>query len=207
MWDEMVPVSDLVQPEGVLFANPNAPFKTYEEMVAYAKANPGVVSVSVDSVNGITGALLKLLEEGAGVQFKWVAGDESEVTIATISGDTNLLLGTWSDAGAYAESGDLVPIVTLSEQKLNLSMDVPCTGDFGVPISLGYFRAFTCFKGTPQEAIDAFAAAVKKVATENADWINWLEQNGMSNDYLWDGEEMRAICDTCYETMLEINQK
>ena len=207
MWDEMLPVCGLIQPEGVLFANPNAPFKTYEEMIEYAKANPGAVSVSVDSVNGITGALLKLLEEGAGVQFKWVAGDESEVTIATIAGDTNLLLGTWSDAGAYAESGDLVPIVTLSEQKLNLSMDVPYTGEFGVPISLGYFRAFTCFKDTPQEAIDAFAAAVKKVATENADWIAWLDQNGMSNDYLWTAEEMRAVCDTCYETMLEINQK
>ena len=46
---ELIPVSGLVQAEGIIFSSLKAPFSTVEEMIG-SKANPGKVSVAVDSL-------------------------------------------------------------------------------------------------------------------------------------------------------------
>lgn len=51
-------------------------------------------------------------------------------------------------------------IVVLAPQRNEMYPDVPCSGDLGFDVQLGFFRVFTAMKGTPQETIDAFAAAV-----------------------------------------------
>jgi tripartite-type tricarboxylate transporter receptor subunit TctC len=140
-----------------------------------------------------------MFEKGADVKFKWVTGGSDEATVAPIAGDTNLLLATWAETSAYCESGDLVPIVFLSNKRNPASPDTPCSGELGVPIDLGYFRVFTAMKGTPQEAIDAFEAAVHN-ACSKPEWEEWLTKNGMTNDYLWDSETEGEALKSFYET-------
>ena len=202
---ELIPVSGLVMAEGMLFANPNVPFKNAEEMIAYAKENPGKVSVAVDTPNGISGAVVAEFEKAAGVEFKWVTSDSGEDTISVIAGDVDMTVNTWSDTGAYVESGDLIPMIVMADQRNPSYEDVPCTKELGYESTLGYYRVFTAMKGTPQEAIDAFAAAVHKVATENTEWQEWLKANGMTNDYLWTAEELSDVFKNTYDTAVELN--
>jgi len=205
LMSELIPVSGLVMAEGMLFANPNVPFTDAQSMVEYAKANPEKVSVAVDTPNGITGAILTEFEESAGVKFKWVTSESGEDTISVIAGDIDMTCNTWSDTGAYVESGDLVPIIVMADQRNPLYPDVPCTKELGYTSTLGFYRVFTALQGTPQEAVDAFGAAVRKVATENTEWHDWLAANGMTNDYLWDAEELKAVIQNTYDTAVELN--
>ncbi len=138
--DELIPVSGCLQAEGAIFASKKAPFSNAQDMIAYAKAHPGEVSISIDAPTGTSGSLSNMFETGAGIKFKWVTGGTDEATIATIAGETNLLLGTWAEISAYCESGDLVPIVFLSNSRNKASPDTPCSSELGVPIDLGYFR-------------------------------------------------------------------
>ena len=116
-----------------------------------------------------------------------------------------MTVNTWSDTGAYVESGDLIPIIVMADQRNPLYPDVPCTKELGYESTLGYYRVFTALQGTPQEAVDAFAAAVHKVATENTEWHEWLSANGMTNDYLWDAATLKETIQNTYDTAKELN--
>ena len=114
----------------------------------------------------------------------------------TIKGIVILLLATWADSAAYVGSGDIVALCVLGTERNEVIGDVPSSAEVGVPIELGYSRMFTCLKGTPQEAADAFEAAVHR-ACKQAGWEKWLAENGFSNNYLWDhtetGEALKAF--------------
>ena len=205
LMSELIPVSGLVMAEGMLFANPKVPFKTAQEMIDYAKANPEKISVAVDTPNGISGAIVTEFEQAAGIKFKWVTSESGEDTISVIAGDIDMTVNTWSDTGAYVESGDLIPIIVMADQRNPLYPDVPCTKELGYESTLGYYRVFTALQGTPQEAVDTFAAAVHKVATENTEWHEWLSANGMTNDYLWDAATLKETIQNTYDTAKELN--
>lgn len=206
LMEELVPVSGLVMAEGMFFASPKAPFGTLEEMLAYCKEHPGEVSISVDSPNGISGAIISEFCHQADIELKWITSEPNEGTISVIAGDVDLVINTWSDAGAYVESGDLVPIVVMAQQRNDLYADVPCSGELGYESNLGYYRVFTALKGTPQEAVDAFGAAVQKVATTNEEWIEWLESNGMSNNFVYTAEELQEVIQTTHDMAVELKK-
>ena len=83
-------------------------------------------------------------------------------------------------------------MVVLTEDRLEAFPDIPCSGDLGYSAKLGFYRVFTALEGTPQESIDAFAAAVAKAASR-PEWEEWLKGNGMSNDYVYTAEELAEV--------------
>ena len=200
---EIIPVSGLVQAEGIIFGSKSAPFETIEEMIEYAKANPGQVSIATDSPNGITGALIVEFCNQADIELKWITSDSGEDNISLISGEVDLYIGTWSDAGAYVESGDINALVILSEQRSEYFPDLICAGDLGYEAKLGFYRVFTAMGDTPQEAIDAFAAGVQR-AVQNPGWEEWLATNGLTNDYVYDAEELGEVMNLSHEFGIEL---
>ena len=205
LMDVLKPVSGLVMAEGMFFGRTDAPWgNDINELIKYAKEHPGEVTVAVDSPKGISGAVISEFEKSAGVEFDWITSDSSEAYISVISKDIDICMNTWSDAGAYAVSGDLYALVTCAGQRNAAYPDVPCTAEIGVESTLGYYRVFTALEGTPDAAIDSFAAAVKR-ATENPKWQEWLAQNGMTNDYVWDKEELAAVLKNTYDSTVALN--
>ena len=204
LMEELIPVSGLVMAEGILFSRLNAPWTTVEEMIAYAKEHPGEVTVAVDSPNGISGAIMTEFETGAGIELKWITSDSAEGYISAIAGDVDLCINTWSDAGAYVDSGDLLALVVMADGRNEAYPDVTPTGELGIETTLGYYRVFTALKGTPQAAVDSFEAAVKR-AVENPEWQEWLAANGMTNDYVWTQAELGEVLNNTYETAVELN--
>ena len=196
--DEIIPVSGLVQAEGVFFSRTDAPWSNAQELIDYMKAHPGEVTCAVDSPTGISGAIVREFEKGAGVEFEWITSSPTEGFISTIAGDIDTCINTWSDAGAYAESGDLNATLLMAPQRNAAFPDVECAKEVGIEATLGYYRAFTAMKGCPQEAVDAFGAAVK-TASQDPEWIDWLGKNGLNNDYVWTPEEFQAAIDSTYE--------
>ena len=120
------------------------------------------------------------------------SSDSGEANISLISGEVDVYIGTWSDAGAYVESGDINALVMLTAERSALLPDIPCVGELGYTAQLGFYRVFTALQPTPQAACDAFAAAVMKAA-QNPEWIEWLHTNGLSENYVYTADELKAI--------------
>lgn len=195
---ELIPVSGLTSADGMFFASTVAPFKTVEEFIEYAKAHPGEVSIATDSPKGISGALIAEFCSQAGIELNWITSDAGEVLVSMMAGDVDLYVGTWSDAGAYVESGDMIALVNLSNERNSMYPDVPCSGDLGYEANLGFFRVFTAMGDTPQAAIDAFTEAVV-AASQNPEWEEWLAGNGMVNEYVYTAEELATVLQTAHD--------
>ena len=196
--DHIVPVTGLLQTEGMIFANPNVPFNDLDGMLRYVRANPGRVSISLDSPTGTAGVLLTMFAEQMGIDIRWIVGGGDENRIDTISGNADLLHATWNETAAYVHSGDLIPIAILADRRNPIIPDVPAVSEIGVNLTIGFFRIFTAMSGTPQGAIDAFEAAVHR-AVRHEGWQRWLLDNGISPDYVFTQEELGVVIRDTYE--------
>ena len=204
--DELVSVCGLVQADAIIFANPdNGKFTDLQSMVDYVQEHPGEVSCAIDTPQGVAGAALTQFAEGiGGFELNWVSSGSDDSITSVLAGDVDTLVANWTDCGAYVESGDLIAICTLSENQLDVLPDVPSSASIGAPVSIGFYRGFFAFEGTPQEAVDAFAAAVYKVATTSPEWAEYLENNALNNDYLWDGATLDTKVQESYDAFSEL---
>ena len=204
LMDVLKPVSGLVMAEGMFFSRTDAPWgNDVNAMIEYAKAHPGEVTIAVDSPKGVSGAVIREFERATGIEFDWITSDSAEAYISVISKDIDLCMNTWSDAGAYAESGDLYALLTMAQQRNAAYPDVTCAGELGIATSQGYYRVFTALEPTPDEAIDSFAAAVQR-ASQDPEWLEWLAANGMTNDYVWTKEELNEVLQGTYNAANEL---
>ncbi|WP_050523609.1 Bug family tripartite tricarboxylate transporter substrate binding protein [Pseudorhodobacter wandonensis] len=138
----------------------DSPFKTLEELLAFAKENPGKVRVGLDGVYNVQHLPLLSLEKTAGV-------DLNEITYKSSAETKKALLGGEIEAGivpshiiiAESENGSIKPIVDVMEVKPDYFADIPSLKDLGfTPSQL--FVGVIAPKGTPQDIQDILATAI-----------------------------------------------
>lgn len=200
-FDEITPLAGLLDASNVIFAGKDAPFSNYDELVAYAKANPGKVSIAVQSTTGIDGASMGQFLAKCGYELNMI-NYESEAVVSCISGQVDLIMNSYGECEAYVESGDLVPIILLDSVRLDKIPDVPCSADVGLDATLGPWFGFTCFNETPQEAQDAFVAAVMKCA-QDPEWKEFLTNLGYDASFACDSATFTAALNNTANTMKE----
>ena len=188
---EIQPLARLLNTYNVIFTRKDAPFTNYEELVEYAKANPGKVNIAVQSTTGIDGACMGKFLNACGLDLNLV-NFESEAVAACISGQVDLIMNTFGECEAYVESGDLIPIIQLADERNKNMPDVPCAKDLNLDAALENWFGFTCFKDTPIEAQDAFVEAVLK-CSEIPEWKEFLEKMGYNSGKACGKEEFAEI--------------
>lgn len=179
--NSLVGVTGTVYDLNVLYANPSLPYKTWEELVAYAKANPGKATMTLQSITGIDALCAKQLFEQAGIDVTLVSSDGAEAYALVIGGHAQMTLGSPADGLQYVEAGQLTPLITVAQKRSTALPNVPCSADFGLTAELGPWRVIMAKKGTPQAAIDSLEAAFQKVMRESKEWAEWKEANGLND--------------------------
>jgi tripartite-type tricarboxylate transporter receptor subunit TctC len=66
---EICPIARIVEDPGALIVQANSPYQTMEELVAYAKENPGAVSICTTGVGTDEHLAMLQLEESAGIDI------------------------------------------------------------------------------------------------------------------------------------------
>jgi tripartite-type tricarboxylate transporter receptor subunit TctC len=75
------------------------------------------------------------------------------------------------------ESGDIIPLIAMSENRVGAVPDVPCTKELGIDSFVGSWRAIYARTNTPQAAVDAMAVALKQ-AWDSPDYQDFMRQSG-----------------------------
>ena len=178
----ITPMCSLLSSKDVFFtSSKNSKFSDFDSLKEYALANPGKVTIAVQSTTGIDGASMGEFLAECGFDLK-IVNYEADATTACLSGEVDLMMSTYGENEAYIESGDMLPLIVLSDKRQAELPDVPCTVEVGIDATLGPWFGFTCFNDTPVEAKEAFEAAVAKVA-EGEEWQNFLLSLGYNVDF------------------------
>lgn len=144
-------------------------WENLEDMVADAKANPGVIRYS--TVFGSTTQYVgQMLERDAGITLDNIdVGEDSAGRMAALlGGQVDLLAVNYMNVKDYIESGDLICLGVMAEERVD-GIDFPTFVEQGYPNVVTAKKYEIKFpKGTDQAIIDKLAATCKEVVEDPA---------------------------------------
>lgn len=139
-------------------------FSDWESLTAYARANPGSVSIAnLGALGAMERVVMAQLEGATGLTFNQIAYDApAERYGALIGGHTDLLFEQPGDVRNFLEAGQMVPILTLLNERPALFADVPTHREIGAEFdALTRFRGFYVRAGTPEPVVTYLEAACR----------------------------------------------
>lgn len=176
---EFIPVAKLVHSINIIAGSKKAMdekgYHSFSEMVEYVKANPFMVSVGMLTATGADGAAMAQTIEGLDIQEIPYNGG-AEMNAALVGGHVDMMITGTSEIAGLIASGDVIPLLSLSENRMKMYPDLQCSGEMGIESYIGTWRGIMAKNGTPQEAIDTLVAAIKQ-AVETSEWQEFLANN------------------------------
>jgi tripartite-type tricarboxylate transporter receptor subunit TctC len=164
---DFVPVILVAGVPNVLVVNPSMQVNSVQELIAYAKANPGKLNFA-SSGNGtsihLSGELFKVM---TGVQMAHVPYKGSAPALTDLmGGQVQLMFDNLPSSLAFIKAGRLRALAVTSAQRSPALPDVPTVAESGVP----GFEASSWFgllapAGTPRDI-------VTKINADTAKWLS-----------------------------------
>ncbi len=161
--------------DSFLFVKTDSPFRTVQELLKHAQANPGklrVASTGFGSVDDVT--VLYLAQKG----YKMTTvpyPKPGERYAAALGGHAEVLYEQAGDVQQYVKAGQLRPLIIFAEKRHPAFPEVPASKELGLEIFLPQFRGIVAKKGTSPERIHTLGEAFLK-ASQTPEWKKFAEE-------------------------------
>ena len=173
---DIAPVASLIRQPQIMLANPSVTTQTVPELIAYAKANPGKItmaSAGVGSAGHLVGELFKMM---AGVDFVHVPYRGAGPALADLLGG-QVLISFAGVAGSieHVRSGKLRALAVTTAARSPALPDVSTVSEFVPGFEAGDWLGLGAPKKTPAAIVDklnseiAAALADPKITARFAD--------------------------------------
>jgi tripartite-type tricarboxylate transporter receptor subunit TctC len=156
---DIAPVASIGGIPLAMAVTPSLPAKTVPEFIAYAKANPGKVTMASSgngSVLHVAGALFEMM---AGVDLLHVPYRNSMFP-DLLSGQVQVVFSPVPAAIGYIQSGKLRALAVSTARRLDVLPDVPTVAEFVPGYEASGWLGLGAPKGTPANIIDTLNNAV-----------------------------------------------
>ncbi len=150
----------LVEGRLVLATSPQAPWKTFKELVAHAKANPGKLNYGSTSTAGLF-PMLALIQD-IGMEVTYIPFSSVPPYLVAI-GSGEVHMGIMGEAAAIT-LGDKVRVLALTgnQRSTTTLRDVPTFAELGHPQIRGNSFSLNAPVGIPKTASDKLHAAASR---------------------------------------------
>lgn len=148
----------------VLVVNPNSPFKTVQDIVAAAKAKPGVLTFSSGGIGGSHQLSAELFEQNAGIQMIHVPYKSGSAALTDLmGGNVDLMFDQMYSAVPSIKADKIRPLAITSKKRSPLLPNVPSFTELGYPkVEVLNWQGLIAPKGTPKAIIDKLNAAANE---------------------------------------------
>lgn len=174
---DLIPVALIATPPQVVVVNPKVPVSTLQDLVRYAKQNPGKLNYG-SAGNGSSHHL-------AGEQFKGITKTfithipykgAGPALSDLIAGQVDLMFDGLGSSAQHIRSGRIKALAVAAPRRSPAFPNVPTAAEAGVPgYEVSTWYAVFAPKGTPKEIVDRMHAEVQKaLATPELKqaWLN-----------------------------------
>jgi tripartite-type tricarboxylate transporter receptor subunit TctC len=155
------PVALVAETPQVLVINPQLPFKSVAELVAYAKANPGKLNYSTGGVGTLPHLNAELFKSVSGTNILHVPykGGGPALT-AVVAGEVQMTFDTVSTSLQLIQDGRLRALAIVGPKRAPELPDVPAMPEVGFPaVTSGAWTALMAPRDTPPAIIAKLSAA------------------------------------------------
>jgi len=172
----------------------SSPWKTFGELIDYAKKNPGKIRVSTIGVGGMSHLNVELIQSLTGVQLNHIPFKGGEaVTAALLGGHVEASADAIGKFMPHVEAGKLRVLVI--SRKFSLVPNVPTMKELGYKEDLfSSWFSLAAPAGIPEEAKKVLIPAIEK-SINNAVVKTKIENRGYIVDYKSPAELRKIIVD------------
>lgn len=160
---DLMPISLVVKVPNVVVVNPTLPYKTVDELIVYAKANPGKVRYGTSGVGNPQHLSGELMARQANVELTHVPyRGASNQLLDVIGGNIEMTFVSLAGARQFIKDGKVRAIGITSPGKSALAPDIPAVFDSASLKGYSLENWFGLFapKGTPAPIVARLNAAV-----------------------------------------------
>jgi tripartite-type tricarboxylate transporter receptor subunit TctC len=161
---DFAPITNIAGSANILVVNPSVPAKSMQELVAYAKVNPGKLTYASQG-NGSSGHIV-------GEQFKQIAGvDITHVPYRgaapaiqdLVAGHVSMMFDIVPLARTQLQAGKVRALAVAAPQRVAAVPDVPTMAEAGFPqLEGGPWFGLMAPAGTPRAVIDWLNGEARK---------------------------------------------
>ncbi len=164
-WDPLKDFSYIIHVTGFVFGvvvKADSPWKTFQEFIAYAKANPGKISFGSPGKNATGGMVMDLIALKEGIKWNHIPlKGAAEDIPALLGGHVNAVSNTTSWA-PQVDSGEFRLLVTWGEKRTKKWPNVPTLKEVGYGIVANSPWGIAGPKGMDPKIIKTLHDAFKK---------------------------------------------
>ncbi|MEP7208434.1 MAG: tripartite tricarboxylate transporter substrate binding protein [Casimicrobiaceae bacterium] len=162
---DLAPVIITSSQPNVLAVNAQLPVQGVQELVAYAKANPGKLSYASVGNGSSSHLNMELLKSMAGIDAVHVPFNGSPPAVtATVQGETQLMFAVMQPLQGQIQAGKLRPIAVTTAKRFPLLPDLPTIAESGYPgFEALAWNGIVVPAGTPKAVIARLNAEINAV--------------------------------------------
>jgi tripartite-type tricarboxylate transporter receptor subunit TctC len=164
---DTAPVSPIMSVPFVMVVQPNAPYKSVPELIAYAKANPGKINCGTGGAGGPDHGSLELFKMLTGTNIVHVPYRGLAPAVQDLLGGTiQLVFSTIPAAISHIKAGKLRSLAVTTRARSSTMPDVPVVGDFVKGFESLQWYGLSAPKGTPAGVVAALNKEVRAALTD-----------------------------------------
>lgn len=163
LWEELTMISFIVDDWTVVSTNTQTGWKSIDDLVNYAKDNPGEIKWGITGTGIIMADSIRAME-GLGIDCTIVPYEGGSATRSALLGNhIQIEVATSSDIRSYVESGDVIPLFVIAPNRCPFLEEVPTLIDRGINVDSGAPRAYFAPPGLGKEQLDYLNSKFKEV--------------------------------------------
>jgi len=186
VWERMAPISSIVsEPLAIVEVRSESPYKTMDDLLKAAKANPGKLSCGNPGVGSPIDLIFNGITENAGVKVQYVpfaGGGKSK--LALLGGHIDFRIGQVAETIDVIRAGKVRALAVSSSQRLSYLPEVPTLKELGLIQGDLYeqIRGFWGPEKLPANIISTLATIIEK-ATKDPAFKKFADQFTYTVDY------------------------
>ncbi len=200
---ELEPIANVVTDPGIIVVGKDSPFKTYQDFMDAAKANPGKVTVGNSGTGGDDFFTSIIWMKATGLQIQMVPFEgDGPSWQAAMGGKIDVSFNNLGITYPQVKSGELRALAVFADSRYPLLPDVPTLKELGVDQVSGSSRGYSAPKGIPAEAKQALIDAFKKMAQDPA-FIKGCDDRATIIDMKY-GDEYKAFLENEEKVFIQV---
>jgi tripartite-type tricarboxylate transporter receptor subunit TctC len=152
---DIAPVANIASQPLVMLVHPSFPAKTLPEFIAYAKSNPGKISLASPgngSSGHVAGELFKMM---TGIDVAHVPYRGAAPALTDLLGrQVQVMIPSTAASIEYIRSGKLRPLAVTTSARLEALPDIPTVGEFVPGYEVSGFFGLGAPRNTPPRIIE-----------------------------------------------------
>jgi len=170
---------------GIIAVKKDSPYTSLDQLLAALKEDSSSVTFAgASAVGGWDHLKILMTAHEAGVKnlnkIKYLSFNNGGSAVTqVIGGHIDALVGVVSSSQGFIESGDLRPLVVLSDERLVPPLDqIPTSNELGLDVEASNWRGFYMPKGVSDAEYEWWVSTLRQ-ASESEEWQRIMKQNGL----------------------------